>query len=435
MNQPARNLSARGSIVAGVLALAILVGGFGGWAAFSQIAGAVIATGRVEVDQNRQVIQHLDGGIVAEIAVREGDVVGEGDILIRLDDSDLKSQLTIVEGQLFELMARRGRLDAERDGAEKIEFPQDLVEAVSHSPDVADLMDGQERLFEARLISMESETNQLGKRRAQISDQIGGIVAQQRALARQLELLQEELADQQHLMASGLAQKSRVLALQREEAGLSGTLGELEASKAEAEGRITELELEVLKLETDRREEAITSLRDIQYRIYELAEQRRALKDQLTRLDIRAPVGGIVYDLKIFAERAVIRPADPLLYIIPQDRPLVITSRIEPTAVDQVFPGQHVMLRLPTFATRTTPELNGTVTQVSADSFTDERTGHSYYRAEIVMNEGEMQKLPEGTKLLPGMPVEAYLRTHDQTPFAYLVKPFTDYFAHAFRET
>lgn len=428
-------LAAKRPIFLGLLTLAILVGGFGTWAVFTHISGAVIASGQIEVDQNRQVIQHLDGGVVSKILVYEGDIVEAGDILVQLDESALKSQVMIAEGQLYELIARRGRLEAERDGSDTITFMPELVAALTTNGDVADLMDGQSRLFEARRNSIERESDQLAKRRTQIDDQIDGITAQQNALTRQLELLREELADQQQLMKNGLAQKSRVLSLQREEARLSGTIGELEASQAESEGKITEIDIEILKLDTTRREEAITSLRDIQYRIYELAEQRRALLDQVSRLDIRAPVSGIVYDMQVFAERSVIRPADPLMYLIPQDRPLVIASRIESTAVDQVYPGQHVMLRFPTFATRTTPELDGEVTKVSADAFTDEHTGQTYYRAEIVLLENQADKLPAGAKLLPGMPVETYLRTDARTPIAYLFKPFTDYFARAFRET
>jgi HlyD family secretion protein len=344
------------------------------------------------------------------------------------------SELTIVEGQLFEMMARRGRLEAERDGLTTITFPAELIEAAGTSGSVAELIDGQQRLFDARLATLKSQIDQLTKRRQQIGNQMEGIDAQQVALRRQQELMQEELADQQQLMNQGLAQKSRILALQREEARLSGTLGELQASKAEGEGRVTELDIQILALETTRREEAITRLRDLQYREYELAEQRRALKERISRLDIRAPVSGIVYGLQVFAPRSVIRAADPVLYIIPQDRPLLIASRIQTTDIDQVYPGQEVALRFSALDMRSTPELFGTVTQISADSFADEATGQSYYRTEILLSDGEIDRLPDGTVLLPGMPVEAFIRTRDRTPLAYLLQPLTDYFVRAFRE-
>jgi len=274
----------------------------------------------------------------------------------------------------------------------------------------------------------------LERRKAQISNQIDGIDAQFNALTRQLELIAQELQSQQALLEKGLAQASRVLSLQREEARLRGTMGELTAARAESEGRITELELEILKNGTLRREDAITRLRDLQYNEVELAERRVALSEQLSRMDIRAPVSGIVYGLSIFAERSVIRPAEPVLYLVPQDRPLVISGQVQTQDVDEVFIGQKVTVRLPAFDSKTTPDLFGQVMLVSADAFVDEATGTAYYRIEIVLNDGELDKLGALT-LVPGMPVETYIRTVDRTPLAYLVKPFTDYFTKAFRES
>ncbi len=427
--------AARRHLIFGSLVVAVLVGGFGGWAMFAQIAGAIISTGQIEVDRNRQVVQHPDGGVVEAILVDEGDMVEAETVLIRLDGTLLRSELAVIENQYFELVARRGRLEAERDGRTEIDFEEDLIATAQFRPEVADLIDGQERLFEARLESLAKETEQLGKRRNQIDNQIEGIVAQQAALGTQLDLLRSELLDQTDLLNRGLAQRARVLSLQREEARLAGTLGELTASQAESEGRITELEIEILKLETQRREEAITRLRDLQYRELELAEQRRALQERLARLEIKAPVAGIVYGLQVFAERSVIRAADQVLFLVPQDRPLVIATRVEPIHIDQVFPGQEVIVRFSALDARTTPELVGLVTQVSADAFNDEQSGMSYYRAEVVLDEGQQNRLPEDVALLPGMPVEAFLRTDDRTPMAYLLKPLTDYFTQAFRES
>ncbi|PWR02926.1 HlyD family type I secretion periplasmic adaptor subunit [Meridianimarinicoccus roseus] len=418
-----------------MVVLLILFGGFGSWAVFTQIAGAVVASGRIEVDQNRQVVQHIDGGVVEEIFVRDGNIVEEGEVLLRLDGSTLRSELSIIEGQLHEIMARRARLQAERDGIDSITFDASLIAAAQDRPDVAEIMEGQRNLFAARRESLDREVEQLGKRRAQIESQIEGIDAQEAAMGVQLALMREELGDQQTLLDSGLAQKSRLLALKREEARLSGTLGELQASRAENEGRITEIDIQIIGLVNQQREEAITQLRDMLSREFELAEQRRALLDRIGRLDIKAPLAGVIYDMRVFAERSVIRPADPVLYIIPQDRPLIITTRIQPTNIDQVYPGQEVSLRFSALDQRTTPQLIGSVTQVSADAFTDEQRGTSYYTAQLILKDGEMDRLPEGVTLLPGMPVEAFLRTDDRTPLAYLLKPLTDYFIKAFRET
>jgi len=425
----------RGPLIIGLAALVLLVGGFGTWAATTNISGAIVASGQIQVERNRQVVQHPDGGVVAEILVDEGDTVEAGQTMIRLDPTLLLSELTIIEGQYFELVARRGRLQAERDGKDEISFDEIVLAQADLDPEVAELVEGQRNLFFARRDTVAREIEQLAKRRDQIGNQVDGIAAQQTALASQLSLIERELADQQSLLDRGLAQASRVLALQREEARLSGSVGDMTAQTAQAEGRMTEIDIEILKLETTRREEAITQLRDMQYRERELAEQRLSLIEQLKRLDITAPVSGVIYGLTVFAPRSVIRPADPVLFLVPQDRPLVITVQVPPIHIDEVHMSQQVTLRFAALDQRETPELFGTVTLISADAFTDEQSSASYYRAEIMLSEGEIDRLPEGSVLVPGMPVEAFLRTADRTPLAYLVKPFTDYFTKAFRET
>ncbi|NVO26065.1 HlyD family type I secretion periplasmic adaptor subunit [Donghicola sp. C2-DW-16] len=428
------SFSARIPVTVGAIALAILVGGFGGWATMAELSGAVVASGRIEVDQNRQIVQHPDGGVVSEIAVDEGDLVQQGDLLIRLDPTMLQSELSIIEGQLFEVMARRGRLEAEQSQAEEIEFDALLLEQGAMQPDVQELIDGQQNLFVARKVSVANEVEALKKRRLQTEEQLVGISAQIKAIDDQVELLNSELASQKRLLDQGLAQAARVMSLQRESASLMGDRGELVAAQAQSEGRITEIDIEILKLDSRQREEAISQLRDIGANELRLKEQRRSILEQLSRLDIRAPVSGVVYGLTIFAERAVIRPADPLLYLIPQDRPLVITAQVPTIHIDKLLLGQDVTLRFAALDQRTTPELFGKVVKISADAFEDQQTRASYYRTEIVLKDGELERLPEGTTLIPGMPVEAFIRTADRTPLAYLTKPLTDYFAKAFRE-
>lgn len=427
--------SPRRYLVIGISALLVLVGGFGSWAVYSNISGAIIASGQVEVDQNRQIVQHPDGGVVAEIAVDEGDMVGLGDVLIRLDPMLLNSEQAIVESQLFELIARRGRLEAERDEIQAIDFDDELVALAASNPDILDLMDGQSRLFAARNESLSREIEQLQKRRQQIAIQVEGIEAQQTSIDEQLALTRKELSKQQSLLDRKLVPATNVLSLQLEEARLSGTAGELTAQNGQTQERITEINIELLKLGTQRREEAITRLRDLQFRELELVEQRRSLLERLSRMDIRAPVSGIVYGKTVFTPRSVIRPADPVLFLIPQDRPLVIASRVEPIHIDQVFVGQEVAVRFSAFDSRTTPEFFGEVTQISADAFVDEATQDTFYRAEIQLGEDELAKLPEGLTLIPGMPVEAFIRTEDRSPLAYLIKPLSDYFTKAFRES
>lgn len=425
--------SARKPLLLGVLALAMLVGGFGGWATLTRISGAVVASGQVEVEQDRQVVQHPDGGVVAEILVSDSDLVATGALLIRLDGTLLRTELAIVEGQFFELLARHGRLEAERDGASQITFPAELTKQPGDRQDVKAAMDGQLRLFATRVESARNERQQLEKRRDQTESQIAGITAQRRAVAKQLTLVETELADQKSLLGKGLTTASRVTELQREEARLEGLGGELDASRAEAEGRVTETEIEIQKLDSKKREDANTELGELGYRELELAERRRSLIEQIGRLDIRAPVSGVVLQLRVTTPRSVIRPADPILYLVPQDRPLIIVAQIATINVDEVRPGQDVTLRLAAFDGRTTPVLAGKVSGLSADALTDERTMVHYYRAEILLNDGELAKLGRQT-LLPGMPVEVFIATGERSPMSYLLKPLAEYFARAFRE-
>lgn len=427
--------SAAKPMIIGFFGLFGLLGGLVAWATMTEIAGAVIASGRIEVDQNRQVIQHSTGGIVSKIEVKEGDSVEAGDLLVQLDVKQMRSSQAIVEGQLYEFMARRGRLEAERDDKEEITFDPKLLEVAATWPDVQELVTGQENLFYARRESIESQAEQLAERAAQTRNQIKGIEAQELSLARQLELIEQELDAQQSLLERGLAQASGVLALQRQQASLDGQIGELAASKAQSEQRITEIEIEVLRLTSQRREEAISRLRDLRTRELELVEQRQALLTDIERMEIRAPVSGIVYNMRVQTPRSVVRAADPVLFLIPQDRPLVIAARVDPIHIDQIVTGQAVNLRFSALDQRTTPELVGEVALVSADAFEDENVGASYYRAEIVLSPGEIDKLNEGQVLVPGMPVEAFIRTADRSPLAYLIKPMADYFNRAFRES
>ncbi|MFN3292652.1 MAG: HlyD family type I secretion periplasmic adaptor subunit [Gemmobacter sp.] len=418
----------------GIVTSLVLVGGTVGWGMMTTITGAIVTSGSLEVDQHRQVVQHADGGTVQDILVTEGASVKAGDVLMTLDGTLLKSELTIVETQFYEILARRGRLEAERDDQRTIQFPAELVEASARNPEVAALMEGQQRLFEARAETLTKQLEQLGKRKSQTESLIQGIDAQRAALTTQLGLIAEELASQQELLQKGLAQVSRVLALQREEARLAGQVGELTANRAQAEGRITETEIEILRLSAARREEAGTQLRDIGYRELELAERRRALAERISRLEIRAPVSGIVLNLRVTTPRAVIRPADPVMFIIPQDRPLVIASRVPTIHIDQVQPGQEAKVVFSAFSMRTTPEVFGVVTKVSADVLIDEGSQMPYYRAEIELKPGELEKLGQ-VVLVPGMPVEAFIRTDERTPVQFLTRPFTDYFNRAFRES
>ncbi len=417
----------------GFVALFILVVGIGIWSVRTQLAGAIISQGVIEVQSNRQVVEHPDGGVVGEIFVRDGDLVESGDLLLRLDDTFLASEKTVVETQLFELLGRQARLEAERDGATSEELAAKLREVQQRENIAEDLIAGQQRLFDARNETLAQQTEQLTRQKTQIENEIDGTQAQLIAAQKQVELISEELKDQESLLERGLTQAGRVSALQREEANLTGAIGRLEATIARLTGQIASTEIQILELNATRREEAITTLRDAQTRIAELSERRLSLIERLSRLDIRAPVSGTVYDSQVFALQSVIQPAEQMMYVVPQDTPLLVAAKVDAIHVDQLFRGQEVALRFPSFNQRETPELDGHVINVSADTFTDEGTGFTFYRAELVPDDGQLDRL-NGQTLLPGMPVEAMIKTDERTPLSYLTKPLTDYFTRAFRE-
>lgn len=432
MNAGQNNWSAKRPLALGFVALALLIFGIGAWSITANIAGAIVASGLVEVEANRQVVQHPDGGVIIDILVDDGDVVVVGDILLRFDDNFLQSDLTVITEQLFEIMARKARLEAERDGNPEILFGDVLVSA-SDSLVVSELMLGQKNLFMARRDSLEREAALLFEREAQIEAQITGAEAQENALNIQRKLIAEELIDEMELLEKGLSQATTVRALKREAARMQGLVAELAATVAERRGRIAEIEIEVLRLNSRLREEAITTLRNLQYREIELRETQSSLLETLQRMDVRAPSSGIIYGKKFYALRAVVRPAETILFIVPQNTPLIISTRIPAIHIDQVHIGQSVSLHFSAFDTRTTPVIEGRVTKLSPDVFIDEMTGEVYYAAEIIPNTEELAKL-KGLEVLPGMPVEAFLKTADRTPLEYLVKPLTDYFNKAFRE-
>ncbi|MBC7479510.1 MAG: HlyD family type I secretion periplasmic adaptor subunit [Pseudorhodobacter sp.] len=426
--------SAKRPIFVGLLTIALLIGGFGTWSLTTSIGGAIVAPGVIQVEQNRQVVQHPDGGVVSEINVTEAQTVKAGDLLLRLDGSQIKAELAIVEGQLYDSMARRSRLEAERDDLEEPVFTPEMLELAKTKPEVADQVEGQRRLFTARKETQAAQVSQLEKRKDQITSQVEGIKAQTAAITDQINLMLPEVADQQKLLDKGLTQSARLIDLKREVARLQGNMGELEGNRAQAEGRGTEIQMQILQLQSARREDANTQLRDMGDKTLELAERRRALTEQVARLDIRAPVSGIILGLTVTTPNAVVRPAEPLLYIIPQDRPLIIVAQLPPIHVDEVHVGQSVRVVFAAFSSRTTPQLEGHLVTISADAMSDPNSKQSFYRAEIELEPGELAKL-NGQTVIPGMPVQAFISTGDRSPMAYLLKPFTDYFQLAMRES
>jgi len=417
----------------GYFTLFTLVFGLGAWAAVTRIAGAVVSGGALEVEGKRQVIQHPTGGVIKAINARDGDAVTAGDVLVELDGEDLGPELDTVEGQWFEILARKSRLDAERDGLGTITFHPELL-ARAEDPNIAALMRAQQQQFDARRKLQSEEAAQLREQQVQIAKQNEGLAALGRSTDDQVTLIGKEIAAQQTLMDQGLTQMSRLLTPQRELARLQGTAGQVEASLAENRGKIAELEIELVRLTSKVREEAIAELRELEFREIELRESRRQLKEQIARLNLRAPSSGVVYGSTVDTLRGVIRAAEPVMYVVPKDAPLVVKVRVDTIHIDQVHTGQEAVLRFSAFDQRTTPEVFGHVISVSADSYLDEQYGNHYYDAVIELDPGQAERL-DHVELLPGMPVEAFIRTGDRSALSYFVKPMSDYFSRAFRES
>lgn len=425
-------LSVRGPVLLGLAALVALVGGFGLWSTQARLASAIVSRGQIVVADDRQTVQHPDGGVVTAVHVREGDRVARGALLLRLDGRALQSDLRKVEERLSELAARSARLVAERDGAAAPVFPADLQEAAAISPEVAAQIDGQQRLFAARRATVEDTRRQLERRIAQLQAQRDGIDAQRLALLAELDLLSQELATRQALRDKGLAPETAVLALRREKAGVTGRIAEAAAAIARTEEQVTEVGLQISALFTRRREEAMAELRDIGPAMLELSETRRALLDRIARLELRAPINGVVLGLQA-TENTVLRPAEAILTLVPQDGPLALTTRLDPDQIDAIRPGQPAEVVLLSLDAADRPRLAASVTRVSADVLADRQTGSAYFEVRLTLDPGEVARLGKAA-LLPGMPVEVYLLTGSQTPLAYLLQPFTAYVSRAMRE-
>jgi HlyD family secretion protein len=426
--------SIRGPATLGLIALALLVLGLGLWSVTATLSGAVMARGRVEVDQSRRPVQHPDGGLVAELLVRDGASVAAGDVLVRLDATDLQAELALVDLRLTDLVLRSARLAAERDGLPAPVFPPDLVATAAERPGLAGQIRGQAELFAARRATVDEMREQLAQRIVQVEAEIAGLVAQQQALDDQAGILRQELAAQDRLLGRGLVPQATALALRRDLARLAGQMAESTAAVAASKGRIAEIRLQITGIAARRSEEAAAELRQIEPVMHELQARRAALADRIARLDLRAPVAGTVMGLAISGVGAVLRPAETALVLVPTDRPLVVIAAISPLHVDEVTPGQDADLAFPALAARDAPRLHGRVTQVSPDALADPATGVAQYGVRIEIAAEELKRLGDRT-LVPGMPVDVFLATRPQTPLAYLVEPFAAYFGRAFRES
>jgi HlyD family secretion protein len=425
------NESIRRHIFVGSVLVGVLVFGLGGWAATAEISGALIAPGSIVVDSNVKKVQHPTGGVVGELFAHDGDHVKAGDILLRLDETVTQANLAIVTKGLTELYARKARLSAERDNSDTMAVPPELADNLN-DPGVKDALASERKLFDLRRQSRLGQKQQLQERVTQLQQEITGLTAQQDAKDKEVGFIEQELQGVRDLWQKNLVPLNRLTSLEREEARLQGERGQLVAQAAEAKGKIAEIELQIIQVDQDLSSDVAKELRETDSKIGEYVERKVTAEDQLKRTDIRAPQDGIVFQSTANTVGGVIAAGDPIMLIVPESDNLMVEVKVDPKDIDQVQFGQPVV-RFSSFNARTTPELNGNVVRIAADTSTDQRTGQNYYLVRISMSDEEIKRLGD-VKLTPGMPVEAFIETGERTVLSYLVKPLHDQLMRSFRE-
>ncbi len=420
-------------LLVGVLVCLLLVGGFGGWSAYARISGAVIAPGVIIVDGQRKQVQHKEGGIIGDILVKEGEQVAAGQQLIRLDDKLPRANLGIITKQSDKLMVRIARLSAERDRADKITFPPQIIDRLPGDPDLAAAVAGEKSLFSARVNIVQSQKQQTDERVARLKEEIVGLAAQRDAKKTEIDFIEEELSGLEKLHKQGHVTLTRIIALKRQRTRLKGELGQFIANIGAARGRIAEVKIQLTQFEQQALAEVARDLREAESSLTELQERRVVAEDQLKRLDINAPVAGIVHELQVHTIGGVIPPGALIMSLVPLQDSLFVHAQVSPTDIDQLHVGQRARIRFLAFNQRTTPEFDGTVDRVSADLSTDQNTGRSYYTVRLKYDLPE-QRSDEEFQVVPGMPVEVLAQTADRTALSFLVKPVTDHLSRMFRE-
>lgn len=424
--------SLRRNLMAGGAAAILLFGGVGGWAAGTELSGAVIATGSLVVDGNVKRVQHSTGGIVADLPVREGQFVAAGETIVTLDPVIPQANLAAISKALVQLYAREGRLEAELNGLTSVLTPVELRGRLS-AADAEVAMATERRLFEDRRVSRTGQKARLREQIVQQQQQIAGFDVQQKSKADEINLINAELDGVRQLYQKGLTTLNRVNTLERNAARLHGERGQLISSIASSKGRISEIELQLLQIDQTMRAEAAAEIRDVENKQAELVEQEIKAREMMRQVEIKAPITGAIHRLSVHTVGGVISPAEVLMEIVPQSGDLVAEARIAPQDIDQVMVGQAALLRMSAFNRNTTPELSGSVIRVSADLEVDQKSGLGFYRAAVSIPGGERARL-SNLELVPGMPVEAFIQTGQRTVLSYLTKPVRDHAARAFRE-
>ena len=425
-------VSIRRHIVLAVALGSVLVVGVGGWAATTMISGAIISGGQLMAASEIKKVQHPAGGIIAALPVREGAHVKAGDLLLRLDDTQVRANLDIVLKELDELAARRARNEAEQNLAEDVRFPPDLV-ARKTDPTVAHLIESEARLFRERVTGRQGQKEQLRAQIGQVQDEIVGLSDQATAKEHETDVLTRELDGIRELLAKHIVPISRVTPLERDLSRLQGEHGQVLASIAAAKGKISQAELQILQIDQDMRTETGKELADIRGRWSELVEKRIAAEDQLKHMDIRSPQNGIVQQMTVHTIGGVLSASETPMLIVPDADELVVEVKVQPQDINNVWLNQEAALRFTAFNGRTTPEISGHVSRISADVVQDPKTGAAFYTARIRVPEEQTKRL--GGRLVPGMPVEAFMQLGYRSVLSYLARPLSDQIAKAWRES
>lgn len=422
----------RAPIVAGGITVLVFFVGFLVWAGFSTISGGVPAPGVVTVENNRKSVQHLDGGVIREIRVREGDRVTAGQVLFVFDDSQARAQVDVLANQYDSLLAQKARLEAELADRADIVFPAELTSRAG-DPRVAGLMRDQETLFRASRGVYLAQSGVLGQRVQQLESRRQGLQAQVASLDQQNRLVQDELSGVSSLYERGFAPKSRVLALQRSQAGLTGDRGARQADIAGVHEAVGETRIQLAQLKEQRATQAADTLRQVQVQMADVLPRLTAARAVLDRTIVRSPADGYVLGLTQFTVGGVARPGERLLDVVPQGAPLVVRVNVRPEDIDDVKVGMDAEVRLTAYHSRTIPPVKAKVLTVSADRITNER-GESFFTAELAVDAAELKRLPQ-VKLSPGMPAQAIIVTGDRSILDYLTSPIVTTLRDSMRES
>jgi HlyD family secretion protein len=404
----------------------------GGWGTFVPLGGAIVTPGVIVVESKIKKVQHPSGGIVSQINVKDGSRVAAGDLLVRLDETQARANNQMLAKQLEQVQMRIARLIAERDGAGDITLPPHLADREMQE-DINELMISERGQFTARSVTRNSQRELLRSHSQQLREQIGGLEAQTKSKAEQIELIAKELTGVQALYDKGLATITRLAGLQREASRLDGERGQIVSAIAEAKSKISETDIQLLRIDQDFRTEVTKELREAKDKEAELIERATAANDQLRRIEVRAPVAGLVHELAVHTIGGVIAPGETMMEIVPETDDLVIEARLPPQDIDQVQLGQTSHVRFPAFNQRTTPQLVGLVSYVSADLSHDKQSNATYYTVKVTLTASERHRLGD-RQLVAGMPAELFLQTASRTMLSYLLKPITEQLARMFNE-